>query len=388
MPKLSNANPKYRRHSTGQAVVTLAGRDFYLGVYGTPESRREYQRLLAEWHAAGRNLPPSYADPGRTLAEVMLAYLNFAEGYYLSGGELAGIKCALKAVRELYADLPAADFSPLKLKAVREKLIDRKISRGVINQWIGRIKRMIRWATENELVPGSVYHALQAVRGLQRGRSEARETDPVKPVPAPFVDAVKPFVAPQIWAMIELQRLTGMRPGEVTILRTADLDTSGAIWVYTPLRHKTQHRGHARQIYLGPQAQGVLRPWLKTDLEAYLFSPREAMESHHAERGRNRKTPAGYGNGPGTNRKRRPQIAPREFYQVGAYGRAIARACEKANVPHWHPHQLRHNAATFLRKEFGLDTARAVLGHRSPAITEVYAEVDGEKARQVMQRVG
>jgi integrase len=55
---------------------------------------------------------------------------------------------------------------------------------------------------------------------------------------------------------------------------------------------------------------------------------------------------------------------------------------------HWHPHQLRHNAATFLRKEFGLETARIILGHRSSAITEVYAEQDQQKAMEAIVRVG
>ena len=54
----------------------------------------------------------------------------------------------------------------------------------------------------------------------------------------------------------------------------------------------------------------------------------------------------------------------------------------------WHPHQLRHNAATFLRKEFGLETARIILGHRSSAITEVYAEMDQQKALEAIVRVG
>ena len=53
-----------------------------------------------------------------------------------------------------------------------------------------------------------------------------------------------------------------------------------------------------------------------------------------------------------------------------------------------HPHQLRHNAATFLRKEFGLETARIILGHRSAAITEVYAELDQQKALEAIVRVG
>ncbi|HBG27611.1 MAG: hypothetical protein A2Y10_15765 [Planctomycetes bacterium GWF2_41_51] len=44
-----------------------------------------------------------------------------------------------------------------------------------------------------------------------------------------------------------------------------------------------------------------------------------------------------------------------------------------------HPHQLRHNAATFLRKEFGLETARIILGHKLALITEVYAEMDQQR---------
>jgi integrase len=49
---------------------------------------------------------------------------------------------------------------------------------------------------------------------------------------------------------------------------------------------------------------------------------------------------------------------------------------------------LRHNAATFLRKEFGLETARIILGHRSSAITEVYAEQDQQKAMEAIVQVG
>ena len=40
------------------------------------------------------------------------------------------------------------------------------------------------------------------------------------------------------------------------------------------------------------------------------------------------------------------------------------------------------------RKEFGLDVARTVLGHSSAAITQVYAEADGAKAKEAMERLG
>ncbi len=66
----------------------------------------------------------------------------------------------------------------------------------------------------------------------------------------------------------------------------------------------------------------------------------------------------------------------------------IATSRDEPPFPNWHPHQLRHNAATRLRREFGLDVARAVLGHSSPAVTEVYAELDQAKAADAMARIG
>ena len=87
-------------------------------------------------------------------------------------------------------------------------------------------------------------------------------------------------------------------------------------------------------------------------------------------------------------RKRRPQRAPKDQYTTASYRRAIARGCERAGVPHWHPHQLRHNAATRIRKEFGIDGAQAVLGHRHLRVTETYAELATDKATKIMREIG
>ncbi|HRQ73988.1 MAG TPA: tyrosine-type recombinase/integrase, partial [Phycisphaerales bacterium] len=55
----------------------------------------------------------------------------------------------------------------------------------------------------------------------------------------------------------------------------------------------------------------------------------------------------------------------------------------------WHPHQLRHSAATRIRREFGLEAAQLVLGHSSAVITDaVYAERDQTKVAEVVRRVG
>jgi hypothetical protein len=82
--------PAYRLHKlSGQAVVTLDGRALYLGKHGSPRSRAEYDRLVAEWLAAGRRLPPASPSDGPSdlsVNEVALACLRSADGYYVKGG--------------------------------------------------------------------------------------------------------------------------------------------------------------------------------------------------------------------------------------------------------------------------------------------------------------
>src|SRR5262249_20791368 len=171
-----------------------------------------------------------------------------------------------------------------------------------------------------------------------------------------------------------------------TSMRSCDIDTSGRVWIYTPPEHKTEHHGKRRQVYLGPRAQAVLKSWLRVNLAANLFSPREAMEERKARLRQDRKTPVQPSQR--DRPKPKPKRPPGERYDTASYRRAIAYGCKKAGVPRWHPHQLRHNAATKVRKEFGLDVARAVLGHSSPAVTEVYAELDSAKAAEAMEKVG
>ncbi len=245
--------PSYRLHKpTNQAVVTLDGRDFYLGVYGTPKSRAEFDRLIAEWLANGRQLSADIFG-GPTVNEFLVAYLVHAEGYYRKGGkptrELDNIKLAL---RQLYGHTLASKFGPLALKSVRSSMIQAGLCRNEVNKRVGKLVRVFKWGAENELVPASIHHGLKSISGLRKGRSEARESEPVKPVPDAFVEAVRPYVARQVWAMIQLQRFTGMRPGEVCQMRSCDLNTSGTVWAYTPHSHKTEHhyrREHAF-IYL------------------------------------------------------------------------------------------------------------------------------------------
>ncbi len=92
-----------------------------------------------------------------------------------------------------------------------------------------------------------------------------------------------------------------------------------------------------------------------------------------------------------------PGTAPGESYTTSSYGRAIRYAIRRHNrtprgsarpIPEWDPNQVRHSAATRLRRTVGLDAARAILGHASHKTTEIYAEIDVNLAREAVARFG
>ena len=122
MPIRIPRTPKYRLHKpSGQGVVTLNGRDHYLGPFGSPESQAEYDRLVGEWLASGRELASS--RPGRndlTVNELILAYLRHADTYYIKNGkktrETVNIRLAIRPLRRLYGQTLASDFGPRALK--------------------------------------------------------------------------------------------------------------------------------------------------------------------------------------------------------------------------------------------------------------------------------
>jgi integrase len=284
MPKLAdNVNPKYRLHAqSGQALVSIAGRQILLGKYGSPESREKYERVIFEWRASGRQAPSRQAQD-KTISELLVSYREHVLRYYRHPdgrptGEAATIRGALRPLRLRYGATLAAEFGPLQLKALRESMIRpadgrEGWARKTINKHINRIRQFFKWAVADGHIPGSVLEGLRAVDSLRPGRSEARETEPVRPVPEAFVYAVLPYVSRQVAAMIRLQMLTGARPGELCDMKATDIDRSGAVWIFKPQSHKTQHLSHSREILIGPKAQEILSPFLTHNLAAPVFSP-------------------------------------------------------------------------------------------------------------------
>jgi integrase len=269
MPRLIERNPKYRKHrASGQAIVTINGRDHYLGPWNAKASREQYDRLVAEWLANGRRpLSAAQSISDLTVGELIDRFTTHAEGYYrrpdgTATSEISCFNLSFGILNRLYGPKQLDDFGPLALEAVRNAMIAKGWARDSINNQVGRIKRMFRWGVAKELVPPSVYQGLCAVAGLRAGRSGARESEPVRPVADETVEATLSHLSSVVAAMVRLQRRTGARPGEICAIRTCDIDTSREVWTYMPATHKTAHYGHQRIIPIGPQAQQVLRPFL------------------------------------------------------------------------------------------------------------------------------
>ncbi len=402
MPSSHNL-PKYRKHrASGQAVVTLGGKDFYLGPHGSKTSIREYDRLIAEYTARGRVLQ---TDDALTIKELLLGYVRHARKHYRKHGVATGHfdsqKPTIRLFRDMYGDLLATDFGPLKLKAFRltlskpremrfgDRVEVRTATRRYVNNQVDIIKRIFRWALSEELVPADLVTALASVSGLQAGRTDLPEGKPVLPVTDDDVQAVLPHLTTTVAAMVQVQLFTGMRPNEVIQMRPTDVDTSGEVWTYTPPKHKTEHHGRPRVIPIGPKAQAILRPFLDRDPTRFCFVPRESVEQAQARKHARRVTPIGQGNRPGSSRAKHRSKPPSETtFTNDSYRRSINRACDLAGIARWSPNRLRHSAATKIRSQFGLEQARVILGHSQTMVTEIYAERDLNQALEVAKIVG
>jgi integrase len=443
--------PKLTQHkASGKAVVRLNGRDHYLGLFGTPEAKSAYDKLIAEWLATGRQ--PLHADAGNqsqtnngiSVNEVLQAFWTWCQNYYRHPDgtpttEVGEIRHSLRPVRQLYGLTPAKEFGPRSLFAVQQHVIGLGWCRTLINRRMDRVKRAFKWAASQELIPVSVYEGLRTLSGLRMGRTEARETDPVKPVEQDHVEKSLPFLNRHLRTMVNLQRFTGMRPGEVCKLSVGEIDRTEEPWHYRLSRHKTSHHGKQRVIPFGPKARAELIAFLIAEqppperfkvidltnptariamADAYqkagrerdasllrdldrtvvlvagcvidpktpLFSPYEAREERFRIMRAKRKSKIQ----PSQKNRRKtiPRRKPASVYTPSTYAHAIQVAAERAEVPHWHPNQLRHTFGTEIRRTYGLEAAQVLLGHSRADVTQVYAERNHALAVRVASEIG
>ena len=348
--------PSYRKHPCGQAIVTINKKMHYLGKYGTDKSKERYRDVLAEyWHPAGE-----FRGEWPTTEELMARYLIHAKRYYADSNEYEHVILALRPLRQLFPEVPTNKFGPKMLSKVRDQMVADGITRQGANKRVTRLRRMFKWGVSEELVPSHVIDALRSLPPLSRGRTDAPEAGGVKRVDPAHIQDVIDHAPKIIGDMIQVQLLMVCRPGELVGMTRRQIDTTGDVWSYRPVKHKNQWRDQGREIQIGPRAQQILLRYLPAELDAPIFSPRRFHRNARF----------------------------RDSYDTRQYRKSIWSACDAAGIPHWSPGQLRHNAATFVREQYGLEAAKAVCGHAKIDATQLYAEEDKRRAVMVASEVG
>jgi len=297
-----------------------------------------------------------------TIRHLCDAYLSHATTYYSNTPAILRHLAALRDLLWLTVDseLPAAEFGPKRLKAVREVMITggwarasgrvtKPWSRSYANAQTERLKQMFRWGVGEELVPHAVYAALTCVDGLRAGKTTAREAKgKVHSVSQEHVDAVVPFMSDRMGSVLRLIMLTGMRPGEAVRLCPRDLNQREQDWwIWEPDQHKTAGKNKTRIVSFCPKAIAILKHNMPLGTELPFFP-----------------------------------------FTVDAIWRAVNAACKRAGIPHFWPYMARHFSATMVRDMMGSEAASVHLGHAHLNTSDIYGEKSLRILRSVAQRIG
>lgn len=387
--------PKFCRNSDGRAYATIprsGGKRVWFGRFDSDEARTAYSRWLRRTLAAAELPGLGVVDvPAGVVSVATLAdrFIQHAEATY-SAGETGNIVAAIRPLVENFGDLLASEFGPRRLKELQRILIDSGLARSTINARIRKVKLAFRWGVAEEIVAPSVAHGLAAVTGLRKrsvavpGQKSPREPEPVKPAPWADIEMLLPFLSPVVRAMVQVQLLCGMRPSEVCVMRPADVDRSGPVWIYRPTAHKNEWRDAACVKAIPVAAQSILSPYLNRDATAFCFDPRESDEWSRSQRRKAARNAPIYPCE--VKRRESKRAAKAAVRQVGtkrfdrrSYYRSIAYAFTRAKkagttVSRWFPHQLRHSIATRLDSAFGRQAAQQWLGHAKLDTTGIYVE--------------
>lgn len=411
MARPESKAPARSYHLSGQSVVRIDNTDWYLGKHDSPESIARYAVLIGIYQANGLRLPDGFAvgqldeQAARLLGQfvpvtdqtklpILVRHVTALYRPHVAGKYKHSIQDRQRCERlcdlldEKFGGVAAADFGPLKLGELRDVLIlqglrkitAKPLSRGYVNRLVRCVIAIFTHAVSKELVPVEKIQQLKTLEPLRYGHAATKENPKVQPANLVHVRATAKYLSPVVKAMLRVQVSTGMRPKELFSMRPMDIDRTGKVWLYAPASHKTISHGKERTIPLVGDAREAILDYLARDPQSYLFSPAEAVAWMRAVATANRKTPAGYGNRPGTNRVQNPQRSPADQYSAQSYRQAINRAAKKAGVPHWFPYRLRHLTATMVLAALKIGDAQALLGHSSVLTTYRYAQESIEAA--------
>ncbi len=337
--------PQLKLHrASGQARVctTYKGRrvEKFFGVWGEDSTRRAYAAFCRDWFSIGPLSTMGFNV--LLLSELAELYLEFVEREYTKRGEKSSEvhaqKATVRILLSLYGDRDIPDFGVDQFRQFQRHMAEKGYARKTIRDYANRVLQMIRFGAERGHVRGEQWDRLRAARKIRRGAGIGVKTQKRKPVPDEQVTAIFPHldkrepVRAMLETMIRLQRVIGLRPIEICVMRPADIDRNcGEEWRYTvhPDWNKLDHLEQDQEYYLGPRSREILLPLLEGKApDEFLFH------------------------------------LPGKSNPVSRlwYGRKIKAACEKAGIPVWNPHRLRHSRATEVLNHSGsfTDAAEAI----------------------------
>lgn len=332
------------------------GRQVWFGHKSNPEAGERYAAFLRALTTPAAVPVEDSTDSTNsrrvTVSEVCLKFVtdHFPRYQTSTGAESAEKRCmvgVIRILRRMFGETPADDFGPLKLRQVRQAMVDAGWSRRFINKQVIRLRFIFRLAVSHELVRPGVLAALDSVPALIPGETTAAERAPRLAVPQASIDAVRLRLRQRNRDILDLLLLTGARPGELLNLTPSEIDRSGDIWRADLRQHKNSHHGKARVLLFNATAQKILARYINGKPKTRMFPARG-----------------------------------------DTFADAIKSACKRAGVPAFVPHQLRHTVATRLADEMGVEAAQRLLGHAGRAMTEHYSRAAEKTATDAVRKLG
>ena len=390
MPKLGLHRP------TGQARVIIRGKAYYCGRWGTAEAHAKYADLLRR-HVENNGEPveqaPNVEQAGylvRDLARDYLAWIDATGRHWKNGAPTSQrhfVEFVLRSFGEYLGSVPVRRLRESLLVQWRDRLeAKRELTRNGINRKVRSLLAVLRWGRARGHVSREVWADCAAIESLRRGQCGNRP-EHGRPRRAPSFEEIERVVTActsrQVAAMLRLQAITAMRPGEVAAMRWQDIDQrpveagEGVIcWTYTVEAPKTAHHGKTVRYYLPPAAIAILREFPGTP-RAYVFSPDASMAERRKALRDARQTPV-------TDYTRQlDEARARTFasrWGTHAYRHAVERACVEAGVERFTPHEARHAALTWIANSLGVTAAMAIANHASAQVTARYVHRDERHA--------
>ena len=374
--------PRLIRHkASGLGYITINKQRIYLGRFGSTECRRAYRAELQRWEEEQRAIQGRtlYMGRGATVAELVDAYMREVAPtkYQMDGLPTDTLRRArlylVDGLAKEFGDMLADEFRHPEFEELRRQYVGKGYARASIKVVTGHVLGLFKWGHKRGAVSAETLTSLSA----SPEPNEGVETDPIEPVPREHFETVlaalertKPssrksnskgiFVSKRLRlaAMLRLQDLVGMRPGELcrmkgkeirmdatviiqgkTVQLAAEDGSPYAGWVFQPSRFKTRKRGRYLAYLVGPQARTLLERWLPSDPDAFVWRQADGGEV---------------------------------LYQ--AYLRAVAAACRRAGVPAWKPNQLRHSCLGRYAAIGGIEKASNIVSHASINTTMTYVQ--------------